>query len=112
MPAANSSERVIVSRVVVPPPLQPQMPTRAGSIQGCDLNQRTPATRSATSTSPETFLKIRFSMRLGLGGGDAGVDRGHEVALAQQDLLVERAPGRRPGLQSSITAGALGSPYT
>jgi hypothetical protein len=33
----------------VPPPLQPHTPKREASTQGCDLNQRTPATRSSVS---------------------------------------------------------------
>jgi hypothetical protein len=42
-------QRVMTLRVMVPPPLHPQMPKREGSTQGWDLNQRMPATRSTVS---------------------------------------------------------------
>src|SRR5256885_353178 len=60
MPAANSFDRVIRFSVIVPPPLQPQTPTRDGSTHGCVLSQCTASTRSRVSESP-TVLTVRFS---------------------------------------------------
>ena len=61
MPALNSCVRVIASSVYDPPPLQPQMPKRAGSAQGWALSHLTAACRSESSTSLIIFRMTRSS---------------------------------------------------
>ena len=61
MPALNSCERVMTSSVSVPPPLQPQTPTRAGSTNGWAFSHFTPATMSASSPSVIILRTIVFS---------------------------------------------------
>ena len=72
IPALNSVDRVIPRSVTVPPPLQPQIPTRPGSTQGCAFNHFTPARMSSSSPSlnarsasaSSSFLLIPVALRL------------------------------------------------
>ena len=45
----------------MPPPLQPQTPTRAGSTKGCAFSHCTPATMSFSSPSVIIFRTTVFS---------------------------------------------------
>src|ERR1700742_3842417 len=73
MPALISCERVITFRVLVPPPLHPQIPKRLGSTHCCCFSHLIPSTRSFVSEAEgfsnnvsSSFLLMAVAARLSI----------------------------------------------
>src|ERR1700728_2564708 len=106
MATLYSFDLVIRLSVLVPPPLQPQTPTRLPSTHGCVLSQRMPATRSAVSPAPGLAANVFSSVLL------IAVAARLSIATAMQPLLASTLSNRVSFCHASLTVGAEGPPYT